>query len=99
MLYGWTTIGLNNYQTIIVSLLMAKLFGCKMELKMSVWTQKNSKRAYGQANFRKHHSTIDHLVTLRALTEESHLRGNNSNCCFVQFKKSFNKLLREHLWR
>ena len=76
MSYNWTTNwikplhkggdinNVNNYRTIMVGSLMAKLFGCIMESKISVWAEKSGKRAYGQAGFRKHHSTIDHLVTL-----------------------------------
>ena len=79
----------NNYRTIMVGLLMAKLFGCIMESKISAWAEKKGKRTYGQAGFRQHHSTIDHLVTLRVLMEESLLRGKGLYCCFVEFKKSF----------
>ena len=75
--YDWTTNqikplhkggdvnNVKNYRTIMVGSLMAKLYGCIIELtKISAWTKKNGKRAYGQAGFRKHLSTIDHLVTL-----------------------------------
>ena len=54
----------NNYRTIMVGPLMAKLFACIMESKIRVKAEKNGKRAYGQVGFRKHHSTIDHRVTL-----------------------------------
>ena len=54
---------------------------------------------YGQVGFRKHHSTIDHLVTLRVLMEESCLRGKGLYCCFVDFKKVFDMVPPEHLWR
>ena len=55
---------------------MFKIFGCIMESKISAWVEKNGRRAYGQVGFRKHHSTIDHLVTLRVLMEESRLEVN-----------------------
>ena len=73
MPYDWTTNWIkslhkggdvNNYRTIMVGSLMAKLFGCIIESKISAWAEKNGKRAYGQVGFRKHHSTIDHLITL-----------------------------------
>ena len=54
----------DNYQTIMVGSLMAKLFGCIMESKISAWAENNGKRVYGQPGFRKHHSTNDHLVIL-----------------------------------
>ena len=56
MLYDWTTNSIkplhkvgdannvNNYQTIMVSSIMAKLFGCIMESKISAWSEKNGKR-------------------------------------------------------
>ena len=60
-----------------------------------MYNEKNGKRAYGQAGFRKHHNTIDHLVTLRVLVEKSLLRGKG----FVDLKKAFHMIPREHLWR
>ena len=54
----------NNYQTIMLGSLMAKFFRCVLEMKVSKWAEENGKHTYGQAGFRKHHNTIDHLVTL-----------------------------------
>ena len=31
--------------------------------------------------------------------EESRLRGKGLYCCFVDFKKTFDMVPREHLWR
>ena len=56
-------------------------------------------RAYGQVGFRKHHSTIDHLVTIQVLIEESRLRGKGLYYCFIYFKKAFDMVPRENLWR
>ena len=55
----------------MVGPIMAKLFGCMMDRKMSTWAEKNAKRVMGQAGFRAKHSTIDHLITLRVIMEES----------------------------
>ncbi|MCO5612488.1 hypothetical protein L7F22_066756 [Adiantum nelumboides] len=70
-----------------------------MEMKISKWAEENGKRAHGQANFRKDHSTIDHLVTLRVLMEESRLKGKGLYCFFVDFKKAFDMVPRENLWK
>ena len=67
--------------------------------KISALIEKNGKRAYGKADFRKHHNTIDHLITRRALMKESHLRGKGLYCCFVDIKKAFDMVSREHIWR
>ena len=37
----------NTYGTIMVGSLMAKLFGCIMESKISSWAENNGKRIYG----------------------------------------------------
>ena len=111
MPYDWTTNWIkplhkggdtkeaSNYRTIMVGSIMAKLFGCVMEMKLSTWAESNNKRAHGQAGFRKSHSTIDHLVTLRVLMEESRLAGKGLYCCFVDFKKAFDTVPRDNLWK
>ncbi|RYA37888.1 reverse transcriptase domain-containing protein, partial [Enterobacter cloacae complex sp. 2DZ2F2B] len=49
--------------------------------------------------FHQCHSTIDHLVTLRVLMEESRFKGKRLYCCFVDFKKAFDMIPRNNLWR
>lgn len=88
----------NNYRTIMVGSTMVKLFGKVMENKISSWAEENSKRAKSHARFCKHHSTRDHLVTLRVMMEEIRLRGEGLYCCFVDFKKSFDMIPRHKLW-
>ena len=66
---------LSNYRTIMLGPIMAKLFQSLLEGQMSLWAEKNNKRAKRQAGFRAHHSTIDHLVTLRVRIEESRRQG------------------------
>ena len=56
------------------------------------------KRAKGQANFRRNHSTMDHLVTLRIIAEECCNNKSDLFCCFVDFRKSFDTMPRNNLW-
>ena len=65
----------SNYRTIMVSSTIAKLYRTIMEQKISTWAESTSKRELGQARFRPKHSTVDHLVTLRVIMEESRLQG------------------------
>ena len=61
-----------------------------MKQKISTWAESTSKKALGQAGFRQKHSTVDHLVTLRVIMEESRLQGKTFYCYFVDhFKKAF----------
>ncbi|MCO5579440.1 hypothetical protein L7F22_033295 [Adiantum nelumboides] len=77
---------------------MAKLFGSIIEQDICAWAENNGKRAIGQARFRPKHSTVDHLVTLRILMEETRLKGKTLYCCFVDFKKAFDTVPRKGLW-
>ena len=60
----------SNYQTIMVSSSMAKLYNIIMEQKFSSWVEHRHKQAFGQAGFRPKHSTIVHLVKLRVIMED-----------------------------
>ena len=90
---------LSNYRTIMVGPIMAKLFGCMMDRKISTWAEKNAKRAKGQAGFRAKHNTIDHLITLRVIMEESKRLGKSLLMCFVEFGITFNTVPREGLFK
>ncbi|MCO5609274.1 hypothetical protein L7F22_063498 [Adiantum nelumboides] len=60
-----------------------------MEMKISKWAEDNGKRAHGQAGFRKDHSTIDHLVTLWVLMEDSRLKDFLDFETFEKARHSF----------
>jgi hypothetical protein len=42
-----------------------------------------------KAGFRRYHSTMDHLVTLRIIAEECHNNKTDLLCCLVEFRKYF----------
>lgn len=94
----WRDNELSNYRTIMLGAIMAKLFGSLLEGQLNTWADKNTKRAKGQAGFRAHHSTIDHLVTLRVSIEESWRQGIKPLFLrFVDFKKAFFTVPRQEL--
>lgn len=108
MPYDWTTNwvkplhkggdvdNVGNYRTIMVGSIMGKLFGSDMEMKLGGWTELNDN---DQAGSLPVHSTIDHLVTLHVLMEESCLMGKDL-CCFVDFKKTLIWYrVRDTLWK
>lgn len=45
------------------------------------------KRAKGQAEFRRYHSTVEHLVPLRIISKECHNNKTNISCYFFNLKK------------
>ena len=69
--------------------LLAKLYSIILEKTNNERIEMESKRAKGQASFRRHHSTTDHLITLRIIVEECHNNKYNLFCFFVDFRKAF----------
>jgi hypothetical protein len=88
----------SNYRTIMISLILAKLYKIILEKKISPWLESHGKRAEGQARFRRYHSTVYHLVTFRIIAEEFCNTKTNLFCCFVDFRKYFDTVPRKNLW-
>ena len=59
----------------MVSSTIAKLYSTTMEKKVSAWAESQNKQALGHVGFRSKHSTIEDLVTLSVIMEESCLQG------------------------
>lgn len=55
--------------------------------KLSLWLENQGKWTKGQVGFRRHHSTIDHFVTLRIIAEEWRNSKIDLFYCFVGFRK------------
>ena len=67
----------------MISPILAKIYGIILEKKISILLESHSKRSKGQVVFRRYHSTVDHLVTFRIITEEFRNTKTNIFCCFV----------------
>ena len=87
-----------NYRKIMISPLLAKLYGIILENKINIWLESEGNRAKGQAGFRRQHSKTNHLVTLRIILEECHNYKSNLFCCFVEFREAFDTVPRNNLW-
>ena len=59
-----------NFHTIMSIPLLSKLFGFILEKKIDLWIESEGRRDKGQAGFRTHHSTMNHLITLWIIAEE-----------------------------
>ena len=88
----------SNYQTIIISPLLAKLYGIILEKNISIWLESEGKQDKFQVCFRRQHSTMNHLITLRTILEECRNDKSNLFCCFVDFRKDFDTVPRNNLW-
>ncbi|KAH7292540.1 hypothetical protein KP509_29G073500 [Ceratopteris richardii] len=77
-----------NYRTIMTGHTLARLE-----------REREGIRAEGQVGFRRDFSTLDHILTLRAIIEEGRSHGTRIYCSFVDFHKAFDTLPRSRLMR
>ena len=70
-----------------------------VEDRISEWAEVKGKRARGQVGFRPKHSTVDHGIMLRHTVEKVWEDKEEVLCCFVDFKKAFDRVPRDKLWR
>ena len=59
--------------------------------------KKDRQKAPGHTGFRKGFSTLDHILTLRAILEEGRSHGRKIYCAFVDFRKAFDTVPRAQL--
>jgi hypothetical protein len=69
-----------------------------LDKRLSEWVEQHGLHAKGQAWFRKDYRTTDQLFILRTLMEQSKAKKKPLYCCFLDFKKAFDTVLREVLW-
>ena len=77
--------------------LLAKLYGIILEKKINGWLEMEGKWDKGQAGFRRNHSTMNHLVTLRIIVKECRNNKSGLFCYFVDFRKDFDTLPRNNM--
>ena len=58
-----------NHRTIMVGHTLARLFASILEQELSEWAKRGCIGSTRQAGFRKGFSTLDHILTLRAIIE------------------------------
>jgi hypothetical protein len=88
----------SNYKTIMISPILAKLYGIILEKKISLWIESHGKRAKGHNGFRRYHSSVDHLVTFTIIAKEFCNTKTYLFCCFADFRKYFDMVPRKNLW-
>lgn len=89
----------STYRTIMIGHVMAKVYATVLEDRINDHAEMTGLRARGQAGFRREHSTLDHILTLRAMIEEARSRRQRLFCCFVDFRKAFDTVPRFRLFQ
>jgi hypothetical protein len=96
---GGDALQFKNYRGITVGPILAKVFAMILEARLSSWAQERGLQARGQAGFRKDFRTTDNLYILWMLIEQSVYKCKKVYCCFVDFRKAFDIVLRDLLWQ
>jgi hypothetical protein len=88
----------SNYRTIVISPILAKIYGIILENKINLWLESHGKRDKGHNRFRRYHSTMEHIFSFRIIAEEFRNSKTNLFFCFVYFRKAFDMVPRKNLW-
>jgi hypothetical protein len=96
---GGDALQFENYKGITVGLVLAKVFAMILKGWLSTWAKEKGLRAKGQASFRKDFHTTDNLYILRTLIEQSTHKHKKVYWCFVDFRKAFDIVPRDLLWK
>lgn len=96
---GGDAADINNYRGIAVGSLLAKLYASVLTARLDKWTEENNLRSRSQAGFRKDFRTADQVLVLRTMIEKARLDSIPLYVCYVDFKKAYDSVPRDLLWR
>ena len=80
---------IGNDHTIMIRHTLAWLYATILEQQLSRWAKREGVQATKQPRFRGDFSTLDHILTLKAIIEEGRSHGRWIYCSFADFHKAF----------
>ena len=88
-----------SYRGISLASSMYKLYSSLINIRLSLWSEENSKIVDVQNGFRKNRSTIDHLSSLTSIIETRKKMKLSTVCAFIDFRKAYDYINRDKLWQ
>ena len=88
-----------NYRGITLLSCLGKLFTSVINNRLTAFVKQNNIVGPEQAGFKKDHSTIDHIFTLKMLIDLYLFKKKRIYCCFIDYSKAFDTIPRIELWR
>lgn len=88
----------NNYRGITLLSCLGKLFSNILRCRLEKFASVNTIIRQNQAGFRRNHSTIDHIFTLKCLIDVILYRKQTLYVAFADFSKAFDSIWRNGLW-
>ena len=87
----------DNYRGISLLCPSEKIFASVLQQRIKARTEEIMSEA--QTCFRSGRSTIDQLYTLQSMTEKYLEHGTDLYVCYIDFRKAFDSMWREGLWK
>jgi Reverse transcriptase (RNA-dependent DNA polymerase) len=88
-----------NYRPVAVMQAIAKVFASVLNNRLMAWAEANGIRANSQAGFRPKYSTSMQACVLNHLIEQHRHQREPLYVCFVDFKKAYDSVPRDQLWK
>jgi hypothetical protein len=90
---------MDNYRGITVGSAISKIFAQVLLARMDNWAETYGLRASTQFGFRKDRGTVDAVFMLRHLVDKAHEGGKPLHAAFIDFRKAYDSVPRDLLWR
>ena len=87
-----------NYRGIAIQSIILKVFCHILNKRLSSYLEINDLLVEEQYGFRKQRSCADHLFSLSSVTEARMKMKLDTFVCFIDFRKAFDSIPRNHLW-
>ena len=87
-----------SYRGISLQSTVLKLYTHILNQRLSSWLEENNILSDLQNGFRPQRSCQDHMLSLYNIVLNRRLSGNDTFCCFVDFRKAFDSVSRGRLW-
>ena len=87
-----------NFRGITLLSTLGKLFSRVINNRLSEWAEKYYILMEAQAGFRSGMSTVDNMFVLHGLITHFINSGKKLYCCFIDFTKAFDYIVRDNLW-
>jgi hypothetical protein len=89
----------DNYRGISLLNIGSKLYSFILNKRLNKWIQVNNIIGEEQAGFREKRCTADHVFTLVACVQKQLLRHRKLYVAFIDFRKAFDTVSRDKLWK
>jgi len=89
----------DNYRPISLTSILSKVFTHILATRLTEWAERNNLIAEEQAGFRRGYRTQDNIFTLFGSIQKYINRRKTLYVCFIDFRKAFDSVDRNCLWK